>query len=99
MCRPDLGRDKNILALDAGRSQPLANLALVLVHLGRIDVPISLPQRLLDDPATGSAPEVPGSKPDHRNARAICLNVVHATPKPTPSIFIRYSTAVAINEM
>ena len=71
MIGPNFGRDKNFAALDAGRAQALADIALVVIHLGGVDMPVAEAQRLLDDARAGAAAQFPGAKPDQRNVCAI----------------------------
>ena len=73
MRRPDLGDDEHLVALDAGGAQPLPDLALVVVHLGGVDVAIAEPQRLLDDARAGAPAQVPGAETDERDAGAVAL--------------------------
>src|SRR5438105_12099250 len=53
---PYLGGDEDFLTLDAGRAQPLADLALVAVHLGSVEMPVALPQGRRDDGDTSTFP-------------------------------------------
>ena len=55
----------------------LADLALVVVHLGGIDVAVSEPQRLLDDARTSAPAQLPGAQTHERNARTFHLDEVH----------------------
>ena len=74
---PDLGGDEDLVALDAGGAQALADLALVLVDLRGVDVAIAEPQRLLDQPRAGASAQFPGAEPDRRDSGAIGLDEVH----------------------
>ena len=77
MGRPHLGGDEHVLAPDAGRAQPLAHLALVVVDLGRVDMPIAEPQRLLDEAGTDATFQLPRSEPDGRDTRSMGLDDGH----------------------
>ena len=74
---PDLGGDEHLLALDARGAQPLADFALVVVHLRGIDVAVAEPQRLLDQPCAGAPAQVPGAETDQRDARAMGFDHLH----------------------
>ena len=45
---PDLGLDEDVGAVDPGRAEALADLALVAVRGGRVDVPVASRQRGFD---------------------------------------------------
>src|SRR5436853_554153 len=44
----ELARDEDLVTVDAGRPHGLADARLVLVHLGRVDVPVAGGERRLD---------------------------------------------------
>ena len=52
-------------------AQPLADLALVAVHLGGVDVAVAEAQRLLDHPHAGALAQIPRPEADRGNACAI----------------------------
>jgi hypothetical protein len=56
---PQLGGDEDLVAVDAGAADALADLALVVVGGGRVDQPVAVPQRGLDGGLglLGRAPE------------------------------------------
>ena len=70
MRRPDLGGDEHLVARHAGGAQPLAHLALVVVHLRGVDVAVAEPQRLLDHARAGASAQIPGAETDERDAGA-----------------------------
>jgi len=80
MRRPHLCGHEHVVALDPGCAQPLANFALVLVDLGRIDMAIAELQSLLDDASAGASTQLPGAKPDRRDLCAACLDKIHEYP-------------------
>ena len=67
MVGPDLGGDEHFIAADAGGPHAVADLALVVVDLGGVDVAIAESQRLLDDARAGPAAQLPGPEPDRRD--------------------------------
>src|SRR5262245_17348511 len=77
MRRPDLGGDENIFALNSRRPQALADLGLVVVHLRRIDVAITEPQRLLGHARACASAQVPGPEPERWDARSVRLEDRH----------------------
>ena len=77
MRRPHLGGDEHLVARDARGAQRLADLALVVVHLRRVDVAIAEPQRLLDDARAGAPAQLPGAETDQRNTRAVRVDDLH----------------------
>ena len=86
MTGPDFGGDEHVAALDAGRAQTFTDFALVVIHLGGVDVPVAEPQRLLDDARAGAAAQFPGAEADQRNPCAVCFDArdwfefAHLTP-------------------
>ena len=66
MARPDFRGHEHLVALGARGAKTLADLALVLVDLGGIDVAIAEPQRLLDQARAGSPAQLPGAEPEQR---------------------------------
>src|ERR1700733_5070589 len=77
MVAPDFGGDEHRVALDARRAQALADLALVAIHLGGIDMAVAEAQGLLDDARTGALAQVPGTEADRRNPRAVGGDIGH----------------------
>ena len=77
MRRPDLGGEEDVVARHAGGAHALTDLALIVVHLRGVDMPVSEPQRLLDEPGASAATQLPGAKPDCRNARTTGLDHLH----------------------
>src|SRR5262245_39636735 len=71
---PHLGGDEHLVARHARGTQALAHLALVVVHLGGVDVAIAEPQRLLDNARAIAPAQVPGAEPDRRYLRAFGLD-------------------------
>src|SRR5262245_27294902 len=92
---PHLRGDEDLVALDAGGAQALADLALVVVHRGGIDVAVAEPQRLLDHARADAAAQVPGAEPDERNARAVCLNHLHGRAPLSPAPAARSDAGTA----
>jgi len=74
---PDLGGDEDLVALDARCAQAVAHLALVVVHLGGVDMAIAEPQRLLDHARAGAPAHLPGPEPDRRYLGALGLDEDH----------------------
>src|ERR1700728_4097514 len=71
---PNLRGDEDIAALHARCTQPLADLAFIVVHLGRVDVAIAKPQRLLDCASTDTSAQIPCAKTQDRDARTLRFN-------------------------
>ena len=74
MRRPDFRRHEQIVALDAGRTQAIAHLALVIVHFRSVDVAIAEPQSLLDHTRAGAPAQFPGAEAEQRNFSAVGLD-------------------------
>ena len=74
MRRPDFGGQENVVALDARGIEPLADLALVVIDFGGIDVAIAEPQGLFDDARTGAAAQFPRTEPDQGDFGALGLD-------------------------
>jgi hypothetical protein len=66
MCGPHFRGHKHIVAVDAGSTQAVANLAFVLIDLSGIDMAIAEPERLLDQTRAGSPAQFPRAEPDRR---------------------------------
>ena len=73
----DFGHDENLLALDAGCTHALADLAFVPVHLRGVEMPIAELDRLFDDPHTVAPVQSPGAKAHGRNAAAFGFDELH----------------------
>src|SRR5579859_3967074 len=92
MARPDLGRDENLAARHARRPQPFADVALVVVHFGGVDVPVAEPERLLDHAGAAPPAQFPGAEPEQRYRGAVGLNArdwsdrAHAFNCPTLAV-------------
>src|SRR6516225_2644819 len=71
---PNLGGDEHFAAGEAGCAQPLPHLALVVVHLGRVDVAVAQSQRLLDDARASASTQLPGAQTHERDAGAFGFN-------------------------
>ena len=67
---PQLGGDEDLVAVDAGAADALADLALVVVGGGRVDQPVAVAQRGLDggDGLLGRALEDAEAEGGHRDA-------------------------------
>src|SRR6266850_4583023 len=78
----DFRGDEDILALEAGRREPLAqpfpDPFLVAVALRRVEVAIAEPQRRLDGVDANLLLQGHGAEPDRRDAGAIRFNNVHS---------------------
>ena len=74
MRRPDLRCYEHFVALDARPAQPLAHLALVVIHFGGVDVPVAETQCLLDDAGANAAAQLPSAEPEQGNAGAFDLD-------------------------
>jgi hypothetical protein len=74
---PYLGGDKDIGPPDARRPERLAHLALVVVHFRGVNMAVSKPQRLLDDPRAQASAQLPGAQTHERNVRALCVHDLH----------------------
>src|SRR5882724_4511744 len=91
---PDLGRQKDFVAPDAGSTDGLADLTFVLIHLRGVDVTIAEPQRLFDQARAGPPAQFPGAQPDRWNFGAIGLDEVHqGYSRSRPIMVRRYSDA------
>ena len=79
---PDFGGDKDILALEAGAAQgiaqTLADFALIAVHLRGVEVPVAELQRRLDQLDAKVLLQRHGAETEHWNARAVRFNDVHS---------------------
>src|SRR5947207_2800016 len=62
---------ERVAALDAGSVQALAHFAFVIVHLGRVYVPVAEAQRLFDNVDAATPTQLPGAKPEERDLGAI----------------------------
>ena len=62
---------KTSLALDAGCAQTFADLGLVVVHFGGIDVAVAEPQRCSTMSRANVAAQIPCAEAEQRDARAI----------------------------
>src|SRR5207245_1373914 len=58
-------------------AQAVADLALVLIDLGGIEVAIAEPQRLLDQPRATAAAQLPGAEPDRGDFGAVGFDKKH----------------------
>src|SRR6516165_8761997 len=79
---PHLGGDEHVAAPEARGAQRLADLALVVVHLGGVDVAVAEAERLLDRARAGAPAQVPGAEPDRGNLRTVRLDVHHGAILP-----------------
>jgi hypothetical protein len=77
MIGPHLCGDEHVLASDAGRTHALADLALILINLGRIDMAIPDFERLLDDAGAGASAQLPRAEPDRWDFCAVGLDKQH----------------------
>src|SRR5262249_52929850 len=55
----------------------LAHLALVVVHLGGVDMPVTDPDGLFGQPRTVAAAQGPRAKTNDRNPEPFCLDELH----------------------
>src|ERR671918_823759 len=69
--RRELGRDEHVLPGDAALADGSADLLLVAIHAGRVQVPVADIERALHDRLPGSAPQRPRPEADERHARAV----------------------------
>ena len=74
MVGPDFRGDEDLAAFHSGGAQPLAHVALVIVHFRGVDVAIAEPQSLFDHARAGAPAQLPGAKPEQRNFRAVGLD-------------------------
>ena len=77
MIVPDLGRDVEVRAADAGCGNGLADRRFVAIHLRRIDVAIAKRQRAFNCSAADIALHLEGAKPEFRQANALGRDGVH----------------------
>jgi len=74
MVGPHLRGDEDVGTGHAGGPQPLADLALVAVHLGGVDMAIPEAQSVLDHSHAGALAQIPRPEADCGNAGAVGFN-------------------------
>src|SRR5499426_673714 len=74
---PHFGGDKDLIARHAGGAQALAHLALVAVHLRRVDMAVAHPQRGIDRLHAGLLLQGHDAKADGGNAGAVRRDGLH----------------------
>src|SRR5581483_8628123 len=77
MIGPDLGGEEDVVALHAGCTHPVPDLALVLIDLRGVEMAIAEFQRLLHKARTGASAQLPGAKSDCGDFGAIGLDDMH----------------------
>lgn len=82
MIGPDFGGEEDLVAADAGSAHAVADLALVVIDLGGVDVAIAEPQRLLDHARAEPPIQLPGPEPDRRDPCAIGFDEQHEESSP-----------------
>jgi hypothetical protein len=75
-----LSGHKHLLAVDAGGSNPLPDLALVFVELSGVNVSIAHSERVFDEARTDSTAQLASAKTDHWNAGVMSFDNVHDNP-------------------
>ena len=74
---PDLCRDMQIVASDAGSRERGADGLLVGIHFGGVDMPVAERERALHRRAAGIALHAEGTEPELGQADALGLHIFH----------------------
>ena len=77
MIGPDLCGYEHVIPAHARGAQAVADLALVVIGLGRIEMAVAEPQGLLDKAGAGPTAQFPGPQPDRRNSGTVGLDELH----------------------